>query len=90
MLSFTWNAPPQLPEARKQRTVVILRLQPEGAGATRVRLHHVGWGTGGEWDQAFDYFTRAWPNVLGNLRKRFVDGQPIDWTPWLERMKKAS
>ena len=88
MLSFTWNAPPSLPEARKQRTVVILRFQPEGDNATRVRLHHVGWGDGGEWDKAYDYFGRAWPKVLGNLQQRFISG-PIDWTEWLERMKKS-
>jgi uncharacterized protein YndB with AHSA1/START domain len=86
MLTFTWNAPPQLAETRKQRTVVILRFEPAGAG-TRVRLHHVGWGEGGEWDKAHEYFSRAWPNVLANLQKRFVSG-PVDWTEWLERMKK--
>src|SRR6185436_2069507 len=37
-LSFTWNAPPHLPEARKQRTVVTVRFAPEGDGATRVSL----------------------------------------------------
>lgn len=88
MLSFTWNAPPSLPEARKQRTVVILRFQPEGEGGTRVHLHHVGWGEGGEWDKAFGYFSAAWPRVLANLQKRFTDG-PIDWTEWLERMRKS-
>ena len=88
MLSFTWNAPPSLPEARKQRTIVILRFQPEGAG-TRLTLHHVGWGDGGEWDKAFDYFSKAWPNVLGGLQERFVSG-PTDWTPWLEKLKKSS
>jgi uncharacterized protein YndB with AHSA1/START domain len=88
MLSFTWNAPPSLPEARKQRTIVILRFQSDGANATRVHLHHVGWGDGGEWDKAYDYFARAWPNVFGNLAKRFATG-PIDWTEWLEQMKKT-
>jgi uncharacterized protein YndB with AHSA1/START domain len=88
MLSVTWNAPPSLPEARQQRTVVIVRLEPAGEGQTRVTLHHTGWGDGGEWDKAFDYFSRAWPNVLANLQKRFASG-PIDWTEWLQRMKSA-
>jgi uncharacterized protein YndB with AHSA1/START domain len=88
MLTFTWNAPPHLAQARKQRTVVILRFEPAGA-ATRVRLHHVGWGEGGEWDKTHDYFSRAWPSVLASLQKRFASG-PVDWTEWLERMKKAS
>ena len=88
MLSFTWNAPPHLPQARGQRTVVIVRLEAEGEGRTRVRLHHVGWGSGGEWDQAFAYFDRAWGRVLENLAKRFTDG-PIDWAPWLAKLREA-
>jgi len=86
MLSFTWNAPPSLPEARKQRTVVIVRLTARGDALTDVSIHHIGWGEGGEWDKAFDYFSKAWPNVLKNLKKRFDDG-PIDWTAWLEQLK---
>lgn len=87
MLSFDWNAPPSLPEARAQRTVVILRFEPLGEGETRVRLHHVGWGDGGEWDKAYAYFDRAWGNVLGNLKKRYESG-PVDWTEWLAQLEK--
>ena len=87
MISFTWNAPPHLPQARAQRTFVTVRMQPEGS-ETRVRLTHTGWGDGGEWDQAYDYFNRAWASVLANLQKRFVEG-PVDWSPWLERLKAA-
>jgi uncharacterized protein YndB with AHSA1/START domain len=89
MLSFTWNAPPSLPEARANRSIVILRLEPVGDKQTIVTLHHVGWGDGGEWDKAFEYFSKAWPNVLANLQKRFTNG-PIDWTEWLEKMKAAT
>lgn len=88
MLSFTWNAPPHLPLARQQRTVVIIRLEARGDG-TLVRLHHVGWGDGGEWDKSFDYFSQTWPLVLANLQKCFASG-PIDWTEWLARMKKST
>ena len=28
MLSFDWNAPPSLPEARLQRSFVVVRLEP--------------------------------------------------------------
>jgi len=87
MLSFTWNAPPHLPEARAQRTLVILRLQPVGDKQTRVTLHHVGWGDGGEWDQAYAYFDKAWGGVLANLKKRFDQG-PQDWTEWLAQLRK--
>lgn len=89
MLSFDWNAPPHLAEVRKQRTVVIVRFHPVDARTTRVTLHHVGWGDGGEWDQAYTYFDRAWPNVLASMKKRFDSG-PIDWTEWRARMKAMS
>jgi uncharacterized protein YndB with AHSA1/START domain len=87
MLSFTWNAPPSLPEARKQRSVVVVRLVSRGDALTDVTLHHTAWGEGGEWDRAFDYFSKSWPNVLKNLQKRFDTG-PVDWTTWLEQLKK--
>lgn len=86
MLSFSWNAPPHLPEARMQRTFVIVRLEPVGDAETLVRLTHIGWGDGGQWDQTHAYFDRAWGNVLANLQKRFAEA-PVDWTPWLSRLK---
>ncbi len=98
MLTFTWNAPPFLPEVRKQRTVVIVRFISRGDSLTDVTLQHVGWGdgsggkgsgdNGAEWDKAFDYFTKAWPSVMKNLKKRFDDG-PVDWKPWLEQLKRG-
>ena len=86
LLSFTWNAPPHLPDARAQRTVVVLRLEPVDEKQTTVRLSHVGWGDGGQWDQAYQYFDRAWGNVLAGLQNRFVEG-PKDWKDWLARMR---
>ena len=86
MLSFTWNAPPSLPDARKQRTVVIVRLIARGDALTDVTVHHIGWGEGGEWDKAYDYFVKTWPYVLKNLKKRFDDG-PVYWKPWLLQLK---
>ncbi len=93
MLSFDWNAPPHLPEARAQRTFVTLRFEALNDKSTRIRLHHTGWGDGGEWDKAFTYFDRAWPNVLKNLQLRWDSGKPVDWTEWLaklEAMRKAA
>ena len=87
MLSFDWNAPPSLPEARAQRTFVVIRFEPISDKSTRVTLHHTGWGEGGEWDRAHAYFDRAWGNVLGNLKKRFEQG-PQDWKPWLEQLRQ--
>lgn len=87
MLSFDWNAPPSLPEARKQKTFVVLRFEPIGGRQTRLMLTHVGWGDGGEWDKAFNYFDRAWTTVFSNLQKRFQTG-PIDWTDWMNQLRK--
>jgi uncharacterized protein YndB with AHSA1/START domain len=89
MLSFDWNAPPSLPEVRAQRTFVVVRLAPVDAKSTRVTLHHTGWGTGGQWDDTYAYFDRAWNTVLGNLKKSFDSG-PVDWTEWLAQMRARS
>jgi len=78
MLSFTWNAPPSLPEVRDQYTHVVVRFAQEADGI-RVFLSHDGWGKGGEWDKAYTYFEAAWLKVvLPRLQFRFVHG-PIDW-----------
>ena len=87
MLSFDWNAPPHLPEVRAQRTLVVVRFEPVSERQTTVTLHHTGWGDGGQWDQAYAYFDRAWGNVLQNLQKRFDEG-PRDWTEWLGQLRQ--
>ena len=79
MLAFTWDAPPHLPEARRQRTSVVVRLEPLDTGVTRVWFEQTGWGRGGQWDQAFEYFTGAWKTVLALLHQRFESG-PTDWS----------
>ncbi len=89
MVSFDWNAPPSIPEIRRQRTFVVVRIAPEGERMSRVTLHHTGWGTGGEWDRTYAYFDRAWGNVLANLRKLFETG-PVDWTEWMARMREVT
>jgi uncharacterized protein YndB with AHSA1/START domain len=79
MLSFTWNAPPELPSVRGHMTHVVIRLFPLGDRSTKVTLQHDGWGSGGEWDKAYDYFVRAWLQiVLPRLKYRFTVG-PLDW-----------
>ncbi len=78
MISFTWNAPPHLPEVRGQRTYVTVRFKPSGDKETEVSIHHGGWGDGGQWDQSYAYFDKAWGSVLANLQKRFVDQKPVE------------
>ena len=87
MLSFTWNAPPHLPLARAQRTVVILRFAPAGDN-TELTLTHLGWGSSGEWPKARAYFEAAWPVVLKNLQTRFETGRAHDWSAWREQLKQ--
>lgn len=80
MLAFTWNAPPHLPDVRDQRTYVQVKLEALSESETKVRLVHTGFGDGGEWDQSYAYFNRAWPDiVLPFLKHRFAEG-PIDWS----------
>ena len=80
MLSFTWNAPPHLHDVRNQRTHVCIRFEKLEENKTKVTLHHDGWGTGGQWDEAYEYFQIAWAKVvLPRLKYRFEVG-PIDWT----------
>jgi uncharacterized protein YndB with AHSA1/START domain len=89
MLSFTWNAPPHL-DVRNQRTHVTVRLELLDDGQTRVTLRHDGWGEGGDWDAAFDYFVAAWGDViLPRLKYRFVVG-PVDWSnrPSLDELSR--
>lgn len=79
-LAFTWDAPPSIPDVRKQRTMVILDFEPLDGGRSRLRFRHVGWGSGPVWDQAFEYFDKAWGGVvLPRLVHRFAQG-PIDWS----------
>jgi uncharacterized protein YndB with AHSA1/START domain/uncharacterized protein YciI len=64
MLSFEWNAPPKLPEARRQRTVVVILFDEKEPGQTTIDFNHFGFGVGAEWDKTYDYFDKAWSSVL--------------------------
>ena len=79
MLSFDWNAPPQYPDVRRERTWVVVELAAGPLATTRVVLTHLGWKAGDDWEHVFHYFTRAWDTVLGRLAYRFSHG-PIDWS----------
>ncbi len=79
MLSFTWNAPPNHPTIRAHfHTWVVVLLEPQAVDLTRVRLDHLGWGSGEKWDKVYAYFDHAWDLVLGRLQHRFEAG-PINW-----------
>lgn len=92
MLSFTWNAPLDLSDVRGQMTHVVVRMFETNLGETRLLLRHDGWGDGEQWDAAFQYFSRVWPDVvLPRLRYRFQIG-PIDWSnpPSLDEIREES
>lgn len=78
MISFQWNAPPDFPEVRNNPIWVVVQLAPSAKGRVRVKLSHLGWKSGAQWDAAFQYFSRAWGFVMSNLERRFSHG-PIDW-----------
>ena len=74
MLSFTWNAPPMLPNAREMRTWVVLWFDEVQEG-TRLRLTHMGFDElraahpehAEEITRAQTYFRSAWPGLLAHL-----------------------
>jgi len=69
MLSFTWDAPPTIPEIRKQRTTVIVRFTELPGKKTNVTITQIGFGNGKDWDTVFGYFGKAWSDfVLPNLK----------------------
>jgi uncharacterized protein YndB with AHSA1/START domain len=80
MLVFEWSAPPKFEKVRPHRTWVVVHLADLGAGTARVRLRHAGFLEGAaahpddreEWGQVREYFSKAWPFVLENLRKHFA------------------
>ncbi len=80
MLSFTWNAPPSIPTLRAKgpMTWVVIEIG-KFEGHSKVRLTHLGWRQGEDWEAMYAYFDHAWDLVLARLAKRFAEG-PIDWT----------
>lgn len=75
MLSFSWNAPPSIPEARKYRSRVVLQFADAPGGGTEVTLTQLGFGPEPMWDEVYQYFDRAWGSVLANLQKHFAGNQ---------------
>lgn len=74
MLSFTWNAPPNLDVTRPLHTFVVLFFAPgPGDQGCRVTLEHLGWPKSGlddastQWPATFAYFEDAWTRVLDRL-----------------------
>ncbi|MFH1843673.1 MAG: SRPBCC domain-containing protein [bacterium] len=71
MLSFSWNGPPLFPEERSKRSWVVIFFDEMPSGRTKVQLQHLGFGTGGRWDDVYEYFDNAWGKVLEWLHNYF-------------------
>ena len=76
-----------LPEARAQRTFVVVRFEPVTDKQTRVTLHHTGGATAANGTRPTPISTRRGAACSANLKKRFDQG-PQDWTEWLAQLKK--
>lgn len=71
MLTFSWNAPPEMKRTRKQYTWVVMNFE-DAPGGTKVTLDHLGWPAKGlvddpQWEETFKYFEGAWDWVLKKL-----------------------
>lgn len=88
MLSFEWNAPPEFPEVRREKTWVVVKFESK-KGKTNISLAHLGWKKSKEWDKIFEYFDRTWDIVLARLIYRFSEG-PVDWNAPYDPNKKIS
>lgn len=77
MLSFTWNAPPSIPEVRNHihKTWVVVQLEKIDSKNTKVSLDHLGWLAGEKWDETYAYFDRAWDIVLNSLKDSLSVGR---------------
>ena len=82
MLSFSWNAPPEFTHARGHLTWIVVRLEELSGDRVNVKISHLGWdgmkaahpSHADEWNEVYDYFSKAWPFVLENLKNRFDEG----------------
>lgn len=89
MISFTWDAPSDWMEIRKQRTLVVLRFSAVAKNKTQVTLTQTGWGTSPEWNEVHCYFENAWGKVVLPNLKYSVEVGPIDWRDFPSRLPKG-
>ena len=90
MLSFTWDAPPDFPDIRKQRTSVVLRFAQIDKNKTKLSLTHSGWGEGDDWNKVYAYFIVAWGEVVLPFLKHSLEIGPIDWKNPPQKLEKAT
>lgn len=71
MFSFSWNAPPSIPSIRDLGDVawVVVEFEEMGPEQTLIRLQHLGFGEGEEWNKTYEYFEEAWDYVFNALHQ---------------------
>ena len=89
MLSFTWDAPPNFPEIRKQRTSVVIRFVRLDQNKTKLVFRQSGWGEGEDWNKAHDYFVAAWGETVLPFLKHSLEVGPVDWNNPPKKLPKA-
>lgn len=67
-LALTWHWDPELPP-----TELLVLLEPAAAGV-KLRLVHSGWGTGAEFNRAFEEAKEGWEDALFLLHRYLVVG----------------
>lgn len=80
-IAFQWVAPPKFADERSTKMEVFLQLESPSANRTKVTLAHIGWKEGGQWDDVFAYFEKAWPWVMDAFEKQAyrVAYEPYDF-----------
>lgn len=79
MLTFTWNAPPSIPDIRGQRTFVMITFAAESNETTRVIFRNAGYGQNDNWRKTYSYFTRAWGEIVLPKFRYYIEVGPFDW-----------
>lgn len=71
MMSFSWNAPPSLLEARESgyHTCVVVEFKPISDNVTEITLTHAGWTDDKRWEGVYEYFEAAWIVVMEWLKE---------------------
>lgn len=72
-LSFQWHGKPEMVEMNMEPfpTWVEIQFESLDGNSTHIKLDHYGFGEGGTWDQAYEFFSAAWPSVLNRLATLF-------------------
>ena len=70
-VTFSWNAPATFPVEREQHTKVVVEIDRHDETHYRLILTHMGFGSGGRWDELVSFFDGAWTNVLDKLQEKY-------------------